>query len=874
MLEPSEATRHTHSNNDNIIWGAVTQALWPRLLLTLLPLLGVCTFSHAADTSYIPNIDYLRISPDTQITPRQAITSDNWQKLGEASPNFGYINDTIWLRFDITGGIAINLLEVRYPQLDQIDFYLIRNDKITRHLATGDRFPFAQRPILHRNFLFPFKHIPGVDYKILLKVQTHGAMQIPLRLWDSQDFFEAASIENQFHAVYYGILITVIFFNLFIFLALRERVYLVYVLSTLSYLLLIASLNGITFQMLWPTLPGIQNHVMQLTIPSAMLFTLLFSQMFLKLKTTAPYWNRVVLFTILLNVLAALSTFVTTYGISSQIIVALVIPSCLLLTVLGPLQWLRGNPQAAYYTLAWGALTLGGAVTAANKYGLISTNFLTTYGMEIGSALEAILLTMALAARLYHQRQDTIEARDAELQALAARRSAELKLIDHALHNPLTQLPNRSSYEMAFNDLITHTPDKRYAVVIIHLNNLQSVTKTLGHQNSDQILKLASQHYNAVAKELSGVLSIEKSDRQNHFLSSLDSQTFALIMDADVAEAVPRKIMTALDELRAPLDYLGMQVPLDVRVGTAIFPDHGMDTGTLIRRAVIAEGSERAIERGMAYYKPSRDSFSADRLTIVSELQQALIDNRLALYLQPKLSLATNSVVDLEALIRWPEKQGIIRPDEIIALAEQTGLIKPLTRWVLEQALTIRTRLLEHGWHLGISVNVSPNNLREPDFPLFVQRLMSSFHNHKGAITFEITETSMMQDPANSLTALGQLNTAGIPVSIDDFGSGYSSLSYIKQLPASEIKIDRSLITDLATGAEDQVIVQTTITMCHSLGYQVVAEGVEDEITAEILRHMGCDMIQGFLLTPPLPFDEALGWLETHGRQRVNRAGG
>ena len=455
---------------------------------------------------------------------------------------------------------------------------------------------------------------------------------------------------------------------------------------------------------------------------------------------------------------------------------------------------------------------------------------------------------------------------------MAARRSAELKLIDHALHNPLTRLPNRSSYEMVLSDLIARIPDRRYAVVVIHLNNLHLVTKTLGHRNSDEILKLAAQHYSTVLKDLPGALLIEQNDRHNHLLASLDLQTFALIMDADKAEAVPRKVVKSLDEIRMPLDYLGMQIPLDVRVGTAIYPEHGMDASTLIRRAVIAEGSDRAKERGMAYYKPSRDSFSADRLTIASELNQALRDNRLALYLQPKLSLATDSIVGLEALIRWPEKSGTIQPDEIIALAEQTGLIKPLTRWVLQQALTIRTRLLEHGWPLGISVNISPNNLREPDFPIFVQRLMDSFHVHKGMITFEVTETSMMQDPANSLTTLGVLSTAGIPISIDDFGSGYSSLSYIKQLPASEIKIDRSLVTDLATGTQDQVIVQTTITMCHSLGYEVVAEGVEDEATAEILRRMGCDMIQGFLLTPPLPFDEALDWLRQHDNQQKSQA--
>ncbi len=148
---------------------------------------------------------------------------------------------------------------------------------------------------------------------------------------------------------------------------------------------------------------------------------------------------------------------------------------------------------------------------------------------------------------------------------------------------------------------------------------------------------------------------------------------------------------------------------------------------------------------------------------------------------------------------------------------------------------------------------------------------MNSHHRHRGAITLEVTETSMMQDPANSLKALNSLHSAGIPVSIDDFGSGYSSLSYIKQLPASEIKIDRSLITDITTQPGDRVIVQTTIDMCHSLGYKVVAEGVEDDETAELLKAMGCDMIQGYWLTPPLPIDEMLVWLSGHTTSGVSR---
>ncbi|AXS83476.1 EAL domain-containing protein [Marinobacter sp. Arc7-DN-1] len=864
------ATRHTRKDND-IKRYTVASTQWLRLLIALTLLSGLAAPSQGAETSYIPQIEYLRVDPDSTLTATEALASDDWQTLKEESPNFGYIRDTVWLRFPVSRPATINLLEVRYSQLDRLTFYLLENGRIANRVETGDRAPFAQRPILYRHFLFPFEQSIASEYQILLEVSTQGAMQIPLRLWNAQAFFEHASIEDQLHAVYYGILITVIFFNLFIFSALREPMYLLYVLSTLGYLLVIGSLNGTSFQLIWPDNPAIQNQMMLLSVPFAMLFTLLFSRSFLKLQDTGPTLDRLVVIAIALNAVAAAITFFADYSTGSRLTVALAIPSFLLLTTLGPLQWAKGNPQASYYTLAWGALTLGSAVTAANKYGLLPTTFLTTYGMQIGSALEAILLTLALAARLYQQRQEKVEAREAELRAMAARRSAELKLMDHALHNPLTGLPNRSSFEMMLNDLMVRGPDKRYGVAIIHLNNLKSVTKTLGHRNSDRILELASKHYNAVIRELPGAMPVEQSDLRNFFLASLDPQTFAFIVDADATGSVPRSILKGLDGIRYPIEYLGMQVPLDPRLGVAIFPEHGLDANTLIRRAVIAEGSDSARERGIAYYKPARDSYSADRLTMVSELRQALENDGLALFMQPKQSLRTNRIVGLEALIRWPGRSQPLRADELVTLAEQSGLIKPLTRWVLEESLKLRSRLLDQGWPLTISVNISPNNLREPDFPAFVQKLMSSFHSHQGAIILEVTETSMMQDPGNSLRALNSLSATGIPISIDDFGSGYSSLSYIKQLPASEVKIDRSLVTDLATEAEDRVIVQTTIDMCHSLGYRVVAEGVEDHGTADLLREMGCDMIQGYLITPPLPFDELLDWLSRNHHQPDQR---
>ena len=809
-----------------------------------------------------PAVDYLRLAPASGATLADVVTTANWQPLPAESPNFGYIRDTVWLRFEVMPAPGNRLLEIRYSQLDHINYYLLRDGELVNQVSTGDRLPFDQRPVKHRNFLFPFNASGDHHYQILLEVTTEGAMQIPLRVWQSADFFEKTSVEDQLHAVYYGILITVIFFNLFVYLALRETTYLLYVLSTTGYLLLIANLNGTTYQLLWPDLPWLHNQAMLLTIPLATTFTLLFSRAFLRLRRSSPSLDRLLQLTIAANLLVALTTFILDYNIAIRLTVALAIPSCLLLTIIGPVQWVRGNPQASYYTIAWGLLTLGSAITGAHKYGLLPNHFITFYGMELGSALEAILLTLALAARLFQERQQKILAKEAEIRAMAARSKAELRMMEQALHHPQTGLPNRTSFEMLVNDLIQREPDTRHAVAVIHLNNLEAITKTLGHRNTDRLLELAARRFNQIVRDLPGIHPVENCEDRAFHLASLEAATFGFVIDSDQIGNAPRLVLQGLDQLKEPIGYLGMQLPLVPQIGVAIFPDHARDTSSLIRRAYIARESEEARDRGMAYYKPARDSYSAERLTLVSEFRQALQQRQLELYFQPKLALRTRTVTGLEVLIRWPGRKGSIPVDELINMAEQTGLIKPLTRWVLAQAMTARSELLAAGHTVGLSVNISPNNLREPEFPQFVQQLMTDHPEHRGQITLEVTETSMMQDPVNSLRALKSLNAAGIPLAIDDFGSGYSSLSYIKQLPAREIKIDRSLVTDLAREAEDRVIVRTTIDMCHSLGYAVVAEGVEDRTTLELLDGMGCDMVQGFVLTRPLPLDEIRKWLD------------
>jgi len=343
---------------------------------------------------------------------------------------------------------------------------------------------------------------------------------------------------------------------------------------------------------------------------------------------------------------------------------------------------------------------------------------------------------------------------------------------------------------------------------------------------------------------------------------SFEGATFGVLLDIASAEQTKEIVSSVIDELYHPIEFKGMLMELAPAIGVSLFPENGREASTLIRHANVALESAETNDRKLAYYQPEQDKYNARRLTLMSELKQAISNNQLTLYFQPKINLNTNTVVGLEALIRWKHHRfGFVRPDEFIPIAEQTGIIKPLTRWVVKRSLEVQKELLAEGHDLDISINISAKNLREDDFIPFIAEALESNPDHIDKITIELTETSMMEDPLKALQVLDELSQSGVKLSIDDFGTGYSSLAYIKKLPADEIKIDKSLVFDLTNNSDDQVIIKTTVEMCHRLGFTVVAEGVESQSIVDILRGLNCDLIQGYFISPPLPLNKLKLWL-------------
>ncbi|MBV9606289.1 MAG: EAL domain-containing protein [Solirubrobacterales bacterium] len=444
--------------------------------------------------------------------------------------------------------------------------------------------------------------------------------------------------------------------------------------------------------------------------------------------------------------------------------------------------------------------------------------------------------------------QDETERKAAEEALL---RQAEIN--EHqALHDGLTGLPNRTLFRDRIDQAIAlaRRDGGQLAVAMIDLDRFKDVNDSLGHHAGDVLLV-------EVGRRLRGIL------RSSDTVARLGGDEFGVLISQPRTTS---DVAVVIGKMRAALEQSvmveGLALPAEGSIGIAMFPAHGRDVDTLLRHADAAMYNAKENKAGYVFYDGTRDESDPLRLTLVSELRRALEQRELVLYYQPKAALASGEVQSVEALLRWnhPER-GIVGPDEFIPLAQQTGLIKPLTLYVLDEALRQCREWQDGGMTLGVAVNLSVRNLLDADFPTQVKRLLIRRDVDPGLLRLEITESTMLSDPVRTKRVLDKLAAMGIALSIDDFGTGYSSLAYLSQLPVNEIKIDRSFVMNMAQSDNDAVIVRSTIDLGRNLGLQVVAEGVETERDWEELNQLGCTLAQGYYLTRPVPAAELTQWL-------------
>ena len=421
-----------------------------------------------------------------------------------------------------------------------------------------------------------------------------------------------------------------------------------------------------------------------------------------------------------------------------------------------------------------------------------------------------------------------------------------------AFHDMLTGLANRALFKDRVQQAIREgeREDRVLAVMLMDLDRFKEINDTLGHHKGDQVLQQVAERLNEVLRDTDTV-------------ARLGGDEFAVLLphipDPAAALHVAEKIQ---DNLKRPMAIEGMALEVRASIGISFFPGHGEDVDLLLQRADVAMYLAKASGNVYEVYTAERDQYSPARLALVSELRRAMEDEEFVLYYQPKVDLRTGESYMVEALIRWDHPmRGMIPPNDFIPLAEHTGLIEPLTMYVLDKALRQVSQWREEDLDLTVAVNMSPRNLLDLRFPEHVEALLKKWKLPPGCLQLEITESTLVADPTRAMGILSRLNQMRIEMSIDDFGTGYSSLGHLSQLPVKELKIDKSFVMNMGNDEGDAIIVRSTIDLGRNLGLRVVAEGVE---TAEIWRQLvvlGCDYAQGYYRSRPMPASEMPRWL-------------
>ncbi len=432
----------------------------------------------------------------------------------------------------------------------------------------------------------------------------------------------------------------------------------------------------------------------------------------------------------------------------------------------------------------------------------------------------------------------------------------EHKAAHDATHDSVTDLPNRvllmDRLEQAIQAGLRQ--QTTLALLIFNINNFKEINDTLGHYNGDRLLK-------QVVSRLQGAA------RKSDTISRIDGKEFAILLPViqkkeDIILFI-KKIQKIFTESFS-IDKLKFEI--QIKIGTAIFPEHGKDVDTIMQRANIALFAAKQNNQQYTIYSSDLDKQSPHRITMMGELRQAIENDELVLNYQPKINLHTRRISGVEALVRWQHPEhGFLPPDEFIPMAERTGLIKLLSIWVLKQALSQAEKWHSKNLKLSIAINLSPTTFLDSDLPDLIIGMLSIYDIPAEYVILEITESSMIKDPDLAMEILNRLTSQGLKISIDDFGTGYSSLSYLKKLPASEIKIDKSFVSDMLKSDNDAVIVKSIIDLGHNLSLNVVAEGVEDKETVAHLKALGCDVLQGYYFSKPLSSEDFLNWLQKKG---------
>lgn len=893
----------------------------------------------------------------------------SWQAFENRSPNFGFVLNTLWLHVplqDLSANRAW-LLELGYPLLDEVDVYFVDQGEVVQHYSAGDQRAFNARMILHRNYLFDFPELNLTSSDLYVKVRSEGAMQVPLTIWDKEYFWQQEQTSLLVKGAFFGVVLVMIFYNLFVFSAVKDQSYLYYIGYAISIFLFQFSMDGLSFQYLWPHLIEWQQLSVVLFICFIAVFRCMFTLTFLHLPARWPAASWLLAILVLLSLLLiSVSAFVP-YNIAVRLSTALVLPSTLSCLFVGAYLLFKGVRRARYFVSGWLLYFVGAVAYALAKMGVIPLNNFTEYFLQIGIMAELVLFSMALADGINLERREKLQAQKVSIQNLerfkslydnavegiyqsdlsgnmlganpamarmlgyqspqeflddfskrgvgefldgghyqdltrnimekgkihhfeikgyrrdgqacwmsisakvipgkkfggdaivegfvfdiTQRKRNEEQLLFLSRHDPLTGLVNRREFEsrlqMALDEV--HYQDETHALLLLDLDQFKLVNDTCGHVAGDELLRQVT-------------VLLRDSTRGGDVLARLGGDEFGIVLTncSEVnASNVADKIRAQVQSMRFEWD--GRVFSLAVSIGLVKLCKSIDSVKELINIADAACNSAKESGRNRVYvYDPATSdlAYHQTQMQWAARISESIERNLFQLYVQPIVSISggEGSGASYEVLLRLKYDGEMVFPGTFLPAAERYNLMPKVDRWVVRNLFSWMAEHPEKTVSISdISINLSGLTLGDKEFPGYLREQFQRYKIPTEKICFEITETIAVTNLSSTLKFIEEFQSIGCSFSLDDFGSGFSSYGYLKNLPVDYLKIDGAFVKDMESSEIDCAMVESINRIGHVMGKKTIAEFVENDQISVMLQKIGVDYAQGYGISKPFPIDD------------------
>lgn len=835
----------------------------PAIILFILCMLISVMIGHIGDptqrtinrTQIIYTQTAFFIDPDNKVTLNDHLrdpwlmVKDDWQHIA-----WSFEQHTYWLKITLTSRDPHDTQLFAHfdnPMLDELDVYQLDEHKnMIKQLALGDTrqgLTLAQRSI--PTFDLTLKAQSRTD--LYIRIKTTGIAKTPIKIYNHDEYGRLKEKIHLIWGIFIGICVMIALYNLVLFFAIKDTVYLFYIGYIISVLVLMGVVLGFGHY-IWPipVMAFIHKYVIASNFAIA-IFSLLFALSFLRYHTHKGRLYQISRnFLILMMLLTLLSFWLPEYQAAPLFFCCLGILYFLSFTLIG-YKIRLGFRWAKFYIVSWIPLICTAPIQPLMLTGKIEYTFLTSYAFLIGVLLEIILMAMALADRMRYQKE---------------------KALYNATHEIATGLPNLNQLEITLESL--QAQQRKFSLCVIEISNFNSIAPYISNQETDKLVL-------KVVNDISAQINLDRrfipfEHKHGHPIKVAKARDGVLAILAHRfinLQALQLQLEKMQLTINKDLTLSGLFINLDTHIGVCDHPATTTLVSHIISQSFQALAQGKRAGKEICIYAEDEHFNVAQRLTLATDLQQAIRNNQLELYHQPQINLHNNAVEGSEVLLRWQHPTlGFIPPDQFIRIAEDTGVINELSLWVIETTFKQLKELLSHGFQQHkVSINISGKDITMRGFLTKVTNLIANHDIPPHLVNLELTESVMVSD-FNLLSELMKaFSNMGVNVSVDDYGTGYSSLAYISQLPFNELKIDKSFILDLVESPRNLTIVKNTIDMAKHLNLTVVAEGVESNLVEQKLRDFNCDIVQGYHYSKPLPFNDYLAWLDNYQKHVINQ---